>query len=68
MTALHLTRVAPGESGGMFKDLAESALLESPRGRELVGRIDAATDQDYPHRRVHVRQIALVVLASKGAA
>lgn len=65
---MHETRTWPAESGGMFKDLAPAALLESPRGRELVDRIDAATDPDYPHRRVHVRQIALVALAAKGAA
>ena len=32
----------------------------------VVARIDAATDEAYPHRDTHVRQIALRVLRAKG--
>lgn len=65
-TALHPTRVAPGVSGGMFRDLGESALLTTPAALEIVARIDAATDEAFPHRRTHVRQVALVVMRAKG--
>lgn len=68
-TVLHPSPIAPSESGDdMFSHLAESALLESPAGEEIVDRINRATDGAYPDRRTHIRQVALVVMRAKGLA
>lgn len=63
-TALNQTAARAGRDGGMFKTGADAKLLNAyPL---LVARLDAATDEFFPDRVKHVRQIALVVLHAKG--
>lgn len=52
--------------GGMFKELADEAILSMHA--DLVARIDANTCDLYPERDRHVKQIALTVLRAKGMA
>lgn len=50
----------------VIERLADEALLDTPEGREVRARIDAATTEFYAHRDEHVRQITLVVLKARG--
>lgn len=44
----------------------EDKLLSSRRARVIVARLDAATDESYPERATHIRQVALTVMRAKG--
>lgn len=64
--ALNFREGRPAVSGGMFADLANEAILRMHP--ELVARISAATDDLYPHRDLHVKQVALTVLRARSMA
>lgn len=67
MTALNAWGKIPPLSGGMFQNLADEALLDTPEGRGVHARIDANTCEFFAGARDrHVRQITLVVLKAKG--
>lgn len=66
MTTVALNGCNP-VSGGMFAQPVAAdveLLLASPEGVALVARIDAATDERYPRRALHIRQVALTVIAA----
>lgn len=64
-TALNRTPGQAARDGGMFKSDADAKLLLAYP--QLVARIDFNTDEFFPDRVKHVRQIALVVLKARGA-
>lgn len=45
---------------------ATKRVLASKQGRALVARLDAATDEAFPDRDAHIRQVALTVMRAKG--
>lgn len=53
------TAVAPA-------DLRQDKLLATRKARLIIARLDAATDEAYPERDTHIRQITLTVLNAKG--
>lgn len=63
MIALNRTQGRAADPGEMFAVLADEAILAS--NRELVARIAANTDDSFPDRDVHIKQVALVVLRAK---
>lgn len=68
MTATHPRARRRTGDGGMFGRRAPAQLLDTPAGRELLARIDAATSMIVAEgldRDDHVRRIALVCLEAR---
>lgn len=45
---------------------ATKRMFASKQGQALLARLDAATDEAFPDRDAHIRQVALTVMRAKG--